>query len=59
MNVDQSGVSGQFPLAATTTVTETQLALGYEVTVAYSVTPEEVYAGPPTSAPPPKDLPNA
>jgi hypothetical protein len=55
MNVDQSGVSGQFPLATTTTVTETQLGLGYEVTVAYSVTPEEIYAGPPGSAPPKDD----
>ena len=49
MQVDQSGVSGEFPLATTTTVTQTHAALGFEVTVSYSVTPEENYAGPPGS----------
>jgi hypothetical protein len=53
MQVEPSGVSGEFPLAPTTTVTETLIAEGYEITVAYSVTPEEIYAGPPGSAPPP------
>jgi hypothetical protein len=54
MQVEQSGVSGEFPLAPTTTVTETLVADGYEITVAYSVTPEENYAGPPGNiAPPP------
>jgi hypothetical protein len=55
MQVEQSGVSGQFPLSTTSTVTETQIAFGYEVTVAYSVIPEEIYAGPPTGAPPKDD----
>lgn len=54
MQVEPSGVSGEFPLAPTTTVTETMIAQGYEITVAYSITPEENYAGPPgTLAPPP------
>ena len=53
MNVGPTSVSGEFNLAPTTTVTETQIALGYEVTVAYSVTPEENYAGPPTGVKPP------
>jgi hypothetical protein len=47
MQVEPSGVSGEFPLAPTTTVTETLIAEGYEITVAYSITPEENYAGPP------------
>ena len=55
MQVEQSGVSGQFALASTSTVTETAIAFGYEVTVSYSVIPEEIYAGPPTGVPP-KDL---
>jgi hypothetical protein len=55
MQVEQSGVSGQFPLTPINTVTETQTAFGYEVTVAYSVIPEEIYAGPPTGAPPKDD----
>jgi hypothetical protein len=56
MQVEQSGVSGEFPLAPTTTITETQIAEGYEITVAYSVTPEENYAGPPGNIlPPPAD----
>lgn len=53
MQVDPSGVSGEFPLAPTTTITETQIAHGYEITVAYSITPEENYAGPPTGVVPP------
>jgi hypothetical protein len=47
LEVVQSGVSGEFPLAPTTTTTETQIAQGFEVTVAYAITPEENYAGPP------------
>lgn len=54
MQVEQSGVSGEFPLAPTTIVTETLIAQGYEITVAYSVTPEENYAGPPGNVAPPK-----
>ena len=54
MQVEQSGVSGEFPLAPATTVTETLIAEGYEITVAYSITPEENYAGPPTGVVPPR-----
>jgi hypothetical protein len=54
MNVNGSTVSGEFPLAPTSsTVTETQVSTGYEVTVSYSVTPAENYAGPPGNAGPP------
>ena len=56
MQVDPSGVNGDFPLAPTTTITETVIAQGYEVTVAYSVTPEENYAGPPGNILPPNPL---
>lgn len=55
MNFEQSGVSGTFALAPTTPITQTQFGLGYEVTVSYSVTPEENYAGPPGSNAKPKD----
>jgi hypothetical protein len=54
MDISGSTVSGEFPLAPTSsTVTETQLSAEYEITVAYSVTPEENYAGPPRGAAPP------
>jgi hypothetical protein len=54
MNVNGSTVSGEFPLAPTgSTVTQTQMTPGYEVTVSYTVTPEENYAGPPGNAGPP------
>lgn len=54
MDIGTSTVSGDFPLAPTAIVTETQYTPEYEITVTYSVTPEENYAGPPTIiAPPP------
>ena len=56
MQVDQSEVNGDFPLAPTTTITETLIAEGYQVTVAYSVTPEENYAGPPGNILPPNPV---
>jgi hypothetical protein len=58
MNVNGSTVSGEFPLAPTgSTVSETQFTPGYEVTVSYSITPAENYAGPPgTAAPPPATM---
>jgi len=56
MNISGSSVTGEFPLATTSsTVSETQLTLGYEVTVSYSVTPAENYAGPPGNAAPPPE----
>jgi hypothetical protein len=54
MDISGSTVSGEFPLALTSSVvTETEYSPDYEITVAYSVTPEETYAGPPGAAPPP------
>jgi len=55
MDISGSTVSGEFPLAPTSSVvTETEFSPEYEITVAYSVTPAENYAGPPgTVAPPP------
>lgn len=48
MEINGSNVSGEFPLTITSSVvTETQVLPGYEVTVNYSVTPAENYAGPP------------
>ena len=56
LEVQPSGVSGEFNLTPTTTVTEMQIAQGFEVTVSYSVTPEENYAGPPTGVKPPVEV---
>lgn len=53
MDIGTSTVSGDFALAPTSIVTETQYTPEYEITVTYSVTPEENYAGPPAAAPPP------
>jgi hypothetical protein len=54
MDISGSTVNGEFPLAPTSSVvTETEFSPEYEITVAYSVTPEENYAGPPGAAPPP------
>jgi hypothetical protein len=58
MDVNGSTVSGEFPLAPTSSaVSETQFTPGYEVTVSYSVTLAENYAGPPgTVLPPPATM---
>ena len=56
MDISGSTVSGEFPLTTTSSiVTETGFSAEYEITVAYSVTPAENYAGPPGTvvAPPP------
>ena len=56
MNISGSSVTGEFPLATTSsTVSETQITLSYEVTVSYSITPAETYAGPPGNAAPPPE----
>jgi hypothetical protein len=53
LDVGQSNISGEFDLSPTPHMIETESEFGYEVTVVYSVTPEEVYAGPPGAEPPP------
>jgi hypothetical protein len=52
MIIEQSKISGQFPLTAMPAVEETETYSDYEITVTYSVTPEENYAGPPGVVPP-------
>lgn len=53
LEVEQSGINGEFNLSPTPHMIETETEFGYEVTVVYSVTPEETYAGPPGATPPP------
>ncbi|HKI00353.1 MAG TPA: hypothetical protein VKK31_00090 [Thermoanaerobaculia bacterium] len=56
MEISGTNVSGVFPLAPTeSVVTETEILPGYQVTVSYSITPAENYAGPPGVTPLPPE----